>query len=326
MNVAHTSQGIEVVSLTTGTPITALSLSKGHAYGDLDGDGIIDVVSILETQQDVAQHSITMLHDNENLQHCMVVVTSGLPPQSQLFNGSICPTRRHLHDPLTRRNGVNLPLAIKAAQPIIFRGIDTRTLKESKRRDLAIAVNHGVMTCYSGTGQFLWQIDNTPTWPIEFEYYYAGLYDSNARRVEESGTVDNLKANLVVMGDRSFSLVSREGHLLTVTDLPSSPRARPVIGDFNNDGFADIIIVTEDSILGYRLDVTESVNMMLVCVGLLFVIAFFSFVMNIRTVMDEDSSSAGIGEHSSTPLGTVNVKQKKSILTLIRSTDEHHID
>ena len=55
----------------------------------LTGDGTMDTVSVLENSQDVAQHSITMIHGNENLQHCMVVVTSGLPPQSQLFNGRV---------------------------------------------------------------------------------------------------------------------------------------------------------------------------------------------------------------------------------------------
>ena len=326
-----------MVSLTTGTPITALSLHPDHAYADLDGDGTIDTVSILENPQDVAQHSITMIHDNENLQHCMVLVTSGLPAQSQLFNGSICQNRRHLHDPLNKRPGsMNIPLNIKAAQPIIFRNLDPMTLLESKRRDLAIAVNTGVFTCYSGNGHFLWQIDNTPTWPLEFEYYYAGLYDTNARRVDETGVVDNLQTNFIILGDKSFSLVSREGHLLTITDLPASPRTKPIMGDFNNDGFTDMILVTEDAILGYRLEATESINFMLIGVLLLFLIAGFSFFMNIRTFSsddDKDESSTSMTHNRS--LETANVtmtplsqhkKMNKSILGLLRSTDEQHID
>lgn len=85
--VAHTSKGIEVVALRTGTAVTSLALSKGRSYTDLDGDGIVDTIVVLEKEMDVSVHGRSVSDIEDNLQHCTILVTSGLPPRSKLFTG-----------------------------------------------------------------------------------------------------------------------------------------------------------------------------------------------------------------------------------------------
>jgi hypothetical protein len=42
--VAHTRNGLEVVALRTGAPMTSLALAKGRAYADVDGDGKDEII------------------------------------------------------------------------------------------------------------------------------------------------------------------------------------------------------------------------------------------------------------------------------------------
>lgn len=104
--VIHKKNGLEVIALRTGVPITSLSLLTNRVYADVDGDNVIDAIVILNNPERVNIHNIEYhTHqyssmNNYKLQHCMLIVMSGLPAQSQLFNGSICSNRLSIHDPL----------------------------------------------------------------------------------------------------------------------------------------------------------------------------------------------------------------------------------
>ena len=232
--VAHTSKGLEVISLRSGTPITSLSLKADRLYDDLDGDGVLDSIAVLESEGDVAEHSLSQLHDNARLRHCMMVVISGLPQMGQLFNGTICQSQRHLHDAMKRpafNRHDTLPRAIKAATPVVYNVLDEKTLLISKYKEIAVAINTGVMTSYSSRGVYRWQIDHTPTWSLDYTHAYAGLYDTDAARVDELGDVDRLHAHILVMGEKAFALVDpKNGDVPTVTDLPDKPISHPILG------------------------------------------------------------------------------------------------
>jgi hypothetical protein len=86
--VTHSKKGLEVVALKTGSPITSLALTEGRSYADVDGDGVIDTILLLETAQDVEKH-YSFAHHTSQLSHCMIMVLSGLPANAQLFNGII---------------------------------------------------------------------------------------------------------------------------------------------------------------------------------------------------------------------------------------------
>jgi hypothetical protein len=91
--------------------------------------------------------------------------------------------------------------------------------------------------------------------------------------------------------------------------------AQPVLGDFDSDGDVDVIIVTEDSLLGYRVQVTTSSRGLFVALLVLSGIAAVAFVANIKV--------------ESVPLDPRDVtgsKKMRSVLSLVRSTEEFHLD
>lgn len=308
--VAHTKKGIEIIALRTGAPITSLALAEGRTYADIDGDDVVDTVVMLETPRDVASHGVAFSHDGGELQHCSVMVVSGLPPRAQLFNGTVCPMKRNINDPLSRSAvGAMVPIAVSAASPVILKSVDPKTLRESKQRDLVVAVNTGVVTCYSGSGTFRWQVTGAPQWGLDFAYPSTVLLDSDGGRVDDLGRHDSAFSQILVMGEKALALISRDGELLTVTDLPSKPIARPILGDFDSDGVVDVMVVTEEAVLGFRLEVTQSVRGMLVVVAVLAVVALIIFLSSIRTIDLQDAAGG-----------------KRNVLSISRATDEYHID
>lgn len=304
--VMHTQQGLEAISLRAGLPVTSFALNKGQTYADVDGDGVIDSVLVLESEQDVELHRAAFGADDD-LQSCMVMVLSGLPPKAQLFNGTVCTHRRSLSDPMMKPQA-NKASAVSAASPVILREVDSDTLSESKQRLVAISINSGISTCYDGNGEYRWQLKGGPTWALDFAWPSLLHYDVDAARVAEFGSHDNVYAHLLVMGDNEVSLMDREGYVMTYALLPKSPIAAPVLGDFDNDGVTDVIVITDDAILGYRLEVTPSSQAMLIAVLCLSSLAVVVFLANLQSEVLETRHG------------------KKVVYSMLRSTDDHHID
>ena len=72
--------GLEVLSLKSGVPLTSLSLNRGQSYADIDGDGMVDSILVIETEADARAHGKKAFsHDAGEAQPCMVMVVSGLP-------------------------------------------------------------------------------------------------------------------------------------------------------------------------------------------------------------------------------------------------------
>jgi hypothetical protein len=297
----------------------ALSAEGGRSYGDVDGDGVVDTLIVLEKAEDVQIHGYAAAtHAGATLQHCSLMVLSGLPSQAQLFNGSLCSGRNSLNDPIVTPNRYNgprrsLPEKISAAAPLVLRTIDPATLVESKARDVVVAINTGIISCFSGRGVFKWQLRNAPTWSLDSESFEPALlhFDADALRADEAGSHDTANANMVLMGDTVVSLISREGAILASADIPSVPAAPPVLGDFDSDGVTDVIIVTADAVLGYRVEVVSSSRGLFVALVILSGIAVVAFLSNIKI---------------ETVPHDANGSKKRNVLSLARSTEEYHLD
>ena len=319
--VAHTKNGLEVISLKSGSPITSLSLVKGNSYADIDGDGVIDTILVLETKQDVALHGDAFAHDEGKLQHCSIMVVSGLPAQSQLFNGTICSNRLSLQDPMINVNNNRIPAEISATSPLILQRLNPKTQEIDKVKDVVIAINIGIITCYDGNGKYLWQVKNAPSWSIDRSQIASLLmFDVDAVRVDEVGSHVNIRSQLLLVGDNSLGLYNRDGDLLVKAQLPKRPTAHPVLGDFNSDGVSDIIIITENALLGYKVEVVQSVRIMLITGTLVLILCVITFLTNIKY----DTGRSDSGSKSSSAI--VSNKFKKHVLSIVRSTDEYHLD
>lgn len=310
--VSHNKRGIEVVSLTTGAPIVAMALTEGQTYVDVDGDGIVDSVLLLENDDDVAVHAAYAV-DRTKSRHCSMMVVSGLPPRAQLFNGTICEGRPSMHDSLSRSAKKAVP-DISAASPLILRNINPHSGTESKEKDIVVAVNTGIITCYSGKGVFKWQMKDTPTWTRGNRNVSAVLFDADSTRVDDLGKHDNVHAQILVVGEDRMSLISREGAELASAFLPKPPLSKPIIGDFDSDGVSDIIILTSDAFLGFKVEVTSSPNGLFIAMLILILAAITIFFLSLKSeIITVD--------------GTRHENSNKRVFTLIRSTDEQiHLD
>ena len=114
---------------------------------------------------------------------------------------------------------------------------------------------------------------NTPTWDLDSDTHAVLAFDSDAVRVDELGTHDNRHAQILVMGDTHIMLISREGTIETQSEVPSRALTKPTIGDFDNDFINDVIVLTDDALLGYRLEITASGRGMLIAFTILAAVA-----------------------------------------------------
>lgn len=338
--------------MKTGLPITSLALSKGKSYTDLDGDGLVETIMILENEQDVFIHGANFDHSEDNgLLHCTLMVTSGLPARSKLFSGTVCSRSHSLQDSLsepqpqrphhgrkrgkgkgrTESAGQSIPSVISAASPVILKTIDPKTLLESRMKNVVVAINTGILTCYASDGEFKWQSRSGPKWVVDTENTHSGsgsaiLFDSDASRVDSLGKHDNVHAQILIIGDQKMVLISREGDVLASTDLPKKPIAHPVIGDFDSDGVTDVIIVTDEAVLGYRLEIVQSTRGLLIAVVILCIIAGIVFFANIQAIPLKNISISSNLNSDDMDTGSISSLVKHSVLSLVRSTDESHID
>lgn len=102
--VVHNSNGMEVISISTGISITSLALTSKKTYADLNGDGVIDTLIVLENFNDISQHTTVYADSGSEFKACSIIAVSGLPTRSQLFNGTICANRNSLQNPLSVRS------------------------------------------------------------------------------------------------------------------------------------------------------------------------------------------------------------------------------
>lgn len=324
--VAHTKRGVEVVSLLSGAPITSLALNEDHLYTDLNGDGIVDEALVLGSAEEVSAVGHAFSHDGGELKHCSLVVLSGLPAHSQLFNGTLCKNSNSLQDATfsKRSNKYNkqgdTPDLVVAAPPIELRKLDPKTGGESHVKDVVVAINAGVVTAYTGEGSFRWQQVDTPLWDEDYKYARVLPFDVDASRVDDVGSHNTVHSQVLIVGDKSIALLSREGRILAHIELPRPPIAPPIIGDFDSDGVVDVIITTEESILGYRFEVMSSTRGVLIATVIFTVIAALTFILNIRKSYEPEVS----GGSQSQSIGTK--MQKMSVLSIKRATDEYHLD
>ncbi len=95
--VAHTRDGIEVLALYTGRPITHLPLEAQQTHADINADGVIDHLTVIRPLPgagaggvDDGALSPSSSSWQSQLTPCLAVVSSHIPPSAELFNVSVC--------------------------------------------------------------------------------------------------------------------------------------------------------------------------------------------------------------------------------------------
>ena len=98
--VAHTKEGVELLSFYTGRPLAHLALQQGQLHADLNGDGVIDHLQLHNGGQaseggegggaEELSRAFAAASWLPSLSSCTAVVSSAIPPSSHLFNVSVC--------------------------------------------------------------------------------------------------------------------------------------------------------------------------------------------------------------------------------------------
>jgi hypothetical protein len=154
------------------------------------------------------------------------------------------------------------------------------------------------------------------------------------------------------IGENTIQLLSRDGDELATAELPRYPITQPIIGDFDNDGITDIIIITDGAILGYHVHIQQTNRIIFILLIILIFIAILVFATNIQMITYDDynniintgssatnsaTTAAVFTNISSSTSSSPSVNNIPSHLTrgnkdvskyykLIRSTDEQHLD
>lgn len=91
--IAYINSGLEIIHLFTGRTLCKLDLNREILYDDINGDGIIESVQIIEfshINERVNEIEGNQFFHKNQKKNCLALVRAGIPPKEQLFNVSIC--------------------------------------------------------------------------------------------------------------------------------------------------------------------------------------------------------------------------------------------
>ncbi|XP_072169576.1 uncharacterized protein [Diadema setosum] len=303
--VIHSSKGIEVLELRTGRPLTRLSLSATASYADVNKDGTLDQ----------AQAQFTESGDADN---CVAVVRSGHPPHSVLYNGSICyPSSlwaamsypwAYITGKADVRENRELSLPPLVLESVAKRrGFISHLLGLSMAKpgmDMVFVASNGRVTSYGPQGQFNWQVSTAAIWTehhiVSGAQGYINQDLQNMYHLSFTPSIQltslqeySRKSSAVIAGWDSLVLLSLEtGAILAEHSLPCQPTAPLIVGDFNNDGWNDVVVQCMHSYLGFSLQ-QQSRYWATAAVGLAVVVIVTALA---STCMPDDEPTEGAAE------------------------------
>ncbi|CBN74487.1 aldehyde dehydrogenase, putative [Ectocarpus siliculosus] len=183
------------------------------------------------------------------------------------------------------------------------------------RFDAVFAVSSGVVSSYDDEGRLKWQDRRGPKWtrkdteggdpsngggyvvPFTLEVGWPGR--GRGRIINPSPGAEE---RILVVGQDKMCVYDRGGRLAGSTPLAAPPSQRPVLGDFDGDGVADVLVVGwSGAVAGYALAPDPGVRAMFVAV--LALVAAMLVVAAVH-VPPPPSSSSSRGGGRATQYGT----------------------
>jgi len=238
--VATVKGGLEVIHLFTGRPLCRLLLpslkaaSSDGAFADVNRDQIID--QVLAVMDDPAQ----------KLLQCKGVALAGVPPLDQLWNGSICTSFFELASFFAK---ATLP-----EQQYFTIAPSFLPSTTASGLDSIFIVSSGYVTSFSPNGKKLWALHTEATWSKNDYASLAAVY------VLPTDPVPH-----IITTGKSLVLISPLGSVLSTQPLRKTSSALaegedeirsiapPALGDFNNDGITDVVVLGHDGFYGYAI-------------------------------------------------------------------------
>lgn len=258
--VIHYNRGLEVLHLHNGMSATRVRLEAGHAaYADIDMDGTLDMVEMEFT------------HDK-----CLAFVSSLYPHQRALFVEPLCEEATwwgsvSFMSPPPLADDVALevtPVIVKriAQSSGILGHLVGKTLSSERVGcDSVFVTRNGYVTSYGPAGEFNWQstvqaewttVLSRPTYTFmtnDMGDVYSNAFEPSLIPFSPETRSTQQSAVLVTGWDYMAVVDLRDGYVLAGHSLPCHPLTKPVLGDFNGDGWTDILIVCPQEYVGFTI-------------------------------------------------------------------------
>jgi hypothetical protein len=264
--IIHHDTGIQVLSLTTGRPLTYLPLigrSVTSVFADVNDDDEVE-----EIRPDFALK-------------CNIDVSSVHPRPRALFSGPLCESPFWMggvafSNLFQSTDVVNEDTHVAVSPAVVPRVAQSRGIlnhlqgrslpSEQIGFDSIFLTSTGRLTSFSPTGEPNWQ----SILPTSWSHVQLQLEVSSSFAFSEQGELyvnvfrPSLKSlSLQIYGKKSSLLVSgwdtvvlidlRDGFMSGQHSLPCQPIDEPVIGDFNNDGCNEFIIICPEGYIGFEI-------------------------------------------------------------------------
>lgn len=257
--VINHQNGVEVLNLLTGRPVTRLQLpDDGAIYGLMDSENDIKKLSWGE---------------QENFSPCFLEVWRIFPMKENLERYPVCTTKRLF---FTTNWVYDEDMFIKLP-PIIVRSVARKSgvirhllghhlRKDVYQYDLIALGSMGRVSSVDKNGDFNWQTQTAASWDsvaMTVRKMKKGEWTELADEFQNSFHPDRKllslqiygeKLNLLTVGWKDISLVElTEGRILAEHSTPCPSTGPLVIGDFNNDGYNDVIFTCKFGYIGFSL-------------------------------------------------------------------------
>ncbi|KAH3774066.1 uncharacterized protein LOC127845785 [Dreissena polymorpha] len=257
--VINHQNGVEVLNLLTGRPITRLQLpDDGAVYGTLDAENDIKKLSWGE---------------QERYSPCFLEIQRLFPIKEQLERFPVCMTKRLFFTTnwvYDEDMFVKLPpLVIKSVarkSGIIRHLLGHHLRNETDAYDLIAIGSLGRVSSVDKNGDFNWQTQTSASWDGVAlvvrqmkksdwtEQSHEFLNSFHPDRVLMPLQLYGDKVNLILVGWSSVSLIElTEGRVLAEHSTPCPSTGPLVVGDFNNDGYNDVIFTCKFGYIGFSL-------------------------------------------------------------------------
>ncbi|XP_074644926.1 uncharacterized protein LOC141901523 [Tubulanus polymorphus] len=273
--VVHSDHGVEVLNVVSGQPIAKLRLPVGRqTYADISGDGEIEEIAKKVRAASAATD------DGVGATDCDAVVGK-FKQAKTVFQVALCDPAEYsmyklmtgkenfIEDPLTTIP----PLVVKriAKQPgfvglLHHRLTGEDSIWKQKEKDLIFVTSNGAAVSYDSKGTVHWIAKTQSKWShmsriaIDDAFGDDSTKDIYRNAFKPTATVLPLQKHgptnsLLVIGWDQMTLIDLTyGNILGVHKIPCVPNSNAVIGDFDNDGWSDVILVCPSGYLGFSIN------------------------------------------------------------------------
>jgi len=225
----------------------------------------------------------------------MVVATSGVPVHDHLFNASVCVNAKDRGFEGTGKGWQSgSPGPLDAVDPVVI-----PSTTSPGKLDTVFMLSNGRITSLGPSGERNWQTQTSAIWRKAHVMLATGdnheaglradsvavpsLHFINLHAEKSIEAADDEDLQLLAVGDSNLAMLATDGRVRATMGLPQQPVGAPALGDFNDDGVIDIVLVSSGGYFAFALERRPNVGgaLFAALIAILLVILGAVWAMNI---------------------------------------------